>query len=112
MPPARIQAPAPTSNVGCGTQRAEATGSLGIGLGSMHSTSWAMRRKRLPRSTTVALMPKPVFEVKTRRAVGCLRMPMPRKWTSSLGLSTAIIGQISSMWLCRQELRSPAKLRV
>ena len=39
VPPARIHAPASISKVGCGTQRALATGRFGIGFGSMHSTS-------------------------------------------------------------------------
>ena len=86
FPPARIHAPAPTSKLGIGIHRAEATGNLGNGFGSMHSTSFTIRRKRLPKSTTVAVQPEPTFEVNTRRAVWLLRIPMPRKCTSRRGL--------------------------
>ena len=84
---------APTSKLGIGIHRAEATGNLGNGFGSMHSTSFTIRRKRLPKSTTVAVQPEPTFEVNTRRAVWLLRIPMPRKCTSRRGLEAAIRGQ-------------------
>ena len=70
---------------------------FGSGFGSIHSTSFTIRRKRLPKSTTVAVQPVPTLEVKTRRAVWLLRIPIPRKCTSRRGLLAAISGQISNM---------------
>ena len=63
-----------------------ATGSLGMGLGSMVSVSLTIRRMRPPMSTSVTLTAGPVSPEKTRRA-GSALPPMPRGWTSRPGPS-------------------------
>ncbi len=95
-PPARIHAAAAVAKSGLGSHTVRATGNFGSAGCSTAVTSFASRRKRLPKSTSEALMDAPGLESNTKRT-GSALPPMPSGWISTRGCAAAIVGQISSI---------------
>ncbi|MNL67025.1 hypothetical protein D3C87_1915760 [compost metagenome] len=76
-PPAKIQAVAATSKFGLQSHKTLATGSLGnSAIGFTASTSFTIKRKRVPMSTKETLIASPAGELNTKRA-GSSFPPIP-----------------------------------